>query len=212
MRTVIVYESMFGSTKKVAEAIAEGLADCAEVSVVPVTSADAHILDGADLVVVGGPTHTHGMSRPSTRKMAGKLARKRKPGSEVELVPGAVSGPGVREWLASPGRLEVAGAAFDTRPQGLPAFTGRASKSIRRLLAHHGARIAAPPASFLVEGLTGALVEGELGRARAWGERLSGVTTSGASPGLLTPFAVKSATVREHRGAVSGLGDCSRRS
>jgi len=87
MRAVIVYESMFGSTKKVAEAIAEGLADCAEVSVVPVTSADAHILDGADLVVVGGPTHTHGMSRPGTRKMAGKLARK--PGSEVELAPGA---------------------------------------------------------------------------------------------------------------------------
>ena len=47
---------MFGSTKKVAEAIAGGLADCAEVSVVPVTSAGAHILDGADLVVAGGPT------------------------------------------------------------------------------------------------------------------------------------------------------------
>jgi hypothetical protein len=93
--------------------------------VVPVTSAGAHILDGADLVVVGGPTHTHGMSRPGTRKMAGKHAGK--PGSEVELVPDAVSGPGVREWLASLGRLEVAGAAFDTRLQELPAFTGRAS-------------------------------------------------------------------------------------
>ena len=136
MRAVIVYESMFGSTKKVAEAIAGGLADCAEVSVVPVASAGAHILDGADLVVVGGPTHTHGMSRPGTRKTAGKRAGK--PGSEVELVPGAVSGPGVREWLASLGPLEVAGAAFDTRLQGLPAFTGRASKSIGRLLARHG--------------------------------------------------------------------------
>ena len=171
MRAVIVYESMFGSTKKVAEAIAEGLADGAEVSVVPVTSADAHILDGADLLVVGGPTHTHGMSKPSTRKMAGKRARK--PGSEAELVPGADSGPGVREWLASLGPLELAGAAFDTRLLGLPAFTGRASKSIRRLLAQHGARIAVPPESFLVEGLTGALAGGELGRARAWGERLT---------------------------------------
>ena len=86
-----------------------------------------------------------------------------KPGSEVELVPGAVSGPGVREWLASPGRLEVAGAAFDTRLQGLPAFTGRASKSIRRLLARHGARITASPESFLVQGLTGALAGGRTG-------------------------------------------------
>jgi len=142
-----------------------------EVSVVAVSSTDAHILDGADLVVAGGPTHTHGMSRPGTRKMAGKRAGK--PGSEAELVPGADSGPGVREWLASLGRLEVAGAAFDTRLQGLPGFTGRASKSIRRHLARHGARIAASPGSFLVEGLTGALVEGELERARAWGERLT---------------------------------------
>ena len=181
MRAVIVYESMFGSTKKVAEAIAGGLADYAEVSVVPVTSAGAHILDGADLVVVGGPTHTHGMSRPGARKMAGKRAGK--PGSEAELVPGAVSGPGVREWLASLGRLEVAGAAFDTRLQGLPPFTGRASKSIRRLLAHHGARIAASPESFLVKGMTGDLAEGELRRARAWGQRLSAVTASEASPG-----------------------------
>jgi Flavodoxin domain len=181
MRAVIVYESMFGSTKKVAEAIAEGLAGCAEVSVVPVKSAGVHILDGADLVLVGGPTHAHGMSRPGTRKMAGKLARK--PGSEAELVPGAVSGPGVREWLASLGRLEVVGAAFDTRLQGLPAFTGRASKSIRRLLARHGARIAASPESFLVKGLTGALAEGELARARAWVEGLSGVTASEAPPG-----------------------------
>jgi len=111
--------------------------------VVPVASAGAHILDGADLVVVGGPTHTHGMSRPGTRKMAGNRAGK--PGSGVELVPGAVSGPGVREWLASLGRH----------------------------LARHGARIAASPESFLVKGLTGALAEGELERARAWAQRLT---------------------------------------
>jgi hypothetical protein len=103
------------------------------------------------------------------------------------LASGADSGPGVREWLASLGRLEVAGAAFDTRLQGLTAFTGRASKSIRRLLARHGARIAASPESFLVEGLTGAVVGGELGRARAWGDRLSGVTAPGASPCAARP-------------------------
>ena len=59
----------------------------------------------------------------------------------------------------------------------------RASKSIGRHLARHGARIAASPESFLVEGLTGALVEGELGRARAWGQRLSAVTACEVSPG-----------------------------
>jgi hypothetical protein len=55
--------------------------------------------------------------------------------------------------------------------------------AVHQTVAHHGACIAASPESFLVEGLTGALVEGELGQARAWGERLSGVTASEASPG-----------------------------
>lgn len=70
MRAVIVYESMFGSTRYVAEAIAEGLADCAEVSVVPVAHANAEVLDGVDLLVVGAPTHLHGLPRPSSRRMA----------------------------------------------------------------------------------------------------------------------------------------------
>ena len=129
----------------------------------------------------GGRSHPHPRdvqaAYPEDGREAGEEA-----GSKVELLPGAVSGPGAREWLVSLGRLEVAGAAFDTRLQGLSAFTGRASKSIRRLLAHHGARIAASPESFLVQGLTGALAEGELRRARAWGQRLSAVTASEASP------------------------------
>ena len=212
MRAVIVYESMFGSTKKVAEAIAEGLADCAEVSVVPVTSADAHILDGADLVVVGGPTHTHGMSRPSTRKMAVKRARK--PGSEVELVPGADSGPGVREWLASLGQAGGAPAPLRYPVQGIPGVHWPGVEVHPPAPRPPRGAIAASPESFLVEGLTGALVGGELGgpapgRAPERSDCLRGVVE--APPGLLTPFAVNSATW-EHRRAVSGPGDCSRRS
>jgi hypothetical protein len=89
----------------------------------------------------------------------------------------------LRDWSVYGRRVQVAGAAFGTRLQGPPAFTGRASKSVRRLLAYHGARIAVSPESFLVEGMTGALAEGELERARAWGERLSAVTAFEASLG-----------------------------
>ena len=87
------------------------------VSVVPVTSADAHTLDGADLAVVGGPTHTHGDVQTENSGDGRDTGRKRE--SEVELVPGADSGQGVREWLASLGRLEIAGAAFDTATPGI---------------------------------------------------------------------------------------------
>jgi hypothetical protein len=170
MRAVIVYESMFGSTRAVAEAVAQGIAECADVSVLGVAEADPSVLDGADLLVVGAPTHVHGMSRPSTRKAAREQADK--PGSRVVLEPGADSGPGVREWLASLGRLHLAGAAFDTRLKGPAVITGRASKAIRRSLSHHGVQVVAHPESFRVD-TSGELLAGETARARAWGARLT---------------------------------------
>src|SRR6266480_4926455 len=67
MRVVIVYESMFGNTHLIADAIAEGLALGNEVTVVPVARAGRELLDGADLVVAGGPTHIHGAGRAPAR-------------------------------------------------------------------------------------------------------------------------------------------------
>jgi flavodoxin len=66
MRAVVVYESMYGNTHLVAGAIGAGLGTVFDVCVVPVSEASAAVLDGADLVVVGGPTHAHGMSRSLT--------------------------------------------------------------------------------------------------------------------------------------------------
>ena len=76
MRAVVVYESMYGNTHLVADAIGAGLSTVCDVSVVPVAQADPAVLAGADLVVIGGPTHAHGMSRPSTRKAAVEAAGK----------------------------------------------------------------------------------------------------------------------------------------
>jgi flavodoxin len=64
MKTVIVYESMYGNTRVIADAIAQGLGPECEAVVVPVSQARPQLLDGADLVVVGGPTHVHGSGRP----------------------------------------------------------------------------------------------------------------------------------------------------
>ena len=170
MRAVIVYESMFGSTRAVAEAVAQGLADCAEVSLVRATDAYPALLDAADLLVVGAPTHVHGMPRPSTRKGAGEQASK--PGGHLVLEPGADTGPGVREWLATLGRIDLAVAVFDTRLKGPTLITGRASKAMRRTLRGHGANVVARPESFLVD-TSGQLLPGETARARAWAEWLT---------------------------------------
>ena len=67
MRAVIVYESMYGNTHAVANSVAEGLRDEAcDVTVVPVGRATEELTGHCDLLVVGGPTHMHGLPRPST--------------------------------------------------------------------------------------------------------------------------------------------------
>jgi len=169
MRTVIVYESMFGNTRVIADAIARGLGPENEAVVVPVGEAHPELLDGAGLVVVGGPTHVHGMSRASTRKGAAQMARK--PGSQLTLDPGA-EGPGLREWLVGLGQVNAPAAAFDTRLEGLAALTGRASKGIARLLRQHGFTVAAKPESFLVA-KDDQLGAGEEDRASDWGRQLA---------------------------------------
>lgn len=68
MRALVVYESMYGNTHQVAYAVGAGLGTAFEVRIVPVSEASPAVLADADLVVVGGPTHLHSMSRASTRK------------------------------------------------------------------------------------------------------------------------------------------------
>ncbi len=172
MRAIVVYESMFGNTHAVADAIAAGIGP--DAVALPVAEATRDAVATADLLVVGAPTHVHGMSRPNTRKWAVDTARK--PGASVELDP-AATGPGVREWLGSIGTLRCSVAAFDTRLHRPGLLTGRAARGISRGLRGHGCAPIAPPESFFV-GADNRLEAGEADRARAWGGRL-GARASG---------------------------------
>lgn len=173
MRAVVVYESMYGNTHSIAQAIGDGLRGSADVVVVPVTEADEAIANGADLLVVGGPTHVHSMSRPKTRAAAVEAANK--PESRLTLEPG-VNGPGVREWLDRFGTLDTRAAAFDTRIDAPAAITGRASKAIARKLRKHGCSLVAEPESFLVTKDTH-LEPDEAAHAREWGASLGARVT-----------------------------------
>jgi Flavodoxin len=179
MRAVIVYESMYGNTHLIADAIGAGLRTAFDVAIVPVSQADPAVLAHADLVVVGGPTHIHGMSRNSTRKAAVEAASK--PISPLTVEPDAL-GPGLREWFGSLGRYPAKAAAFDTKLRGPAALTGRASKEVNRLLRAHGFDVATPPESFLVT-KQDRLAPHEVDRAREWGTKLAAGTASrGPSP------------------------------
>lgn len=69
MRAIVVYESIWGNTEKLARAIADELATRMPTEVISSDSAPDS-LDGFDLAVVGGPTHAFSMTRPATRRTA----------------------------------------------------------------------------------------------------------------------------------------------
>ena len=172
MKAVVVYESMYGNTHLIADAIGRGLSARSEVLVIPVTQAAPAVVEDADLVVVGGPTHVHGMSRPSTRKAAVEQAK------DNPIDP-AASGPGVREWLETVPATGASSAAFDTRAGVAPALvTGRASKGIAKQLHQHGFGQVVEPESFLVD-KDNHLQPGEEARAEKWGARVAAALTSG---------------------------------
>ena len=169
MRALVVYESMFGNTHVVADHIGEGLRSRCETTVLPVSEATPEQIAAADLLVVGGPTHVHGMTSTTSRRSAVEQAAK---DDDLELDPDA-EGPGLRDWFDElPKRDGRRAAAFDTRIDAAAALTGRASKGISRRLRSHGFELVATPQSFLVD-KHNHLLDGEAARATEWGTALA---------------------------------------
>jgi flavodoxin len=171
MRAVIVYESLFGNTRQVAEAIAKGILarhPGADVACVPVAAATAPLVQGADLLIVGGPTHMRGMSSGMTRKMG--VQGEQKKAADVHVEPG-FDGAGLRDWfhvLGKPSRPASA-AAFDTRA-GVP-MAGGAAPGIAKRLRRHGYHVLGTQ-GYIIEDTRGPLRAGETDRAREWGASL----------------------------------------
>jgi hypothetical protein len=163
----VVYESMFGNTRRIAEAIAEGLLREHEVVVFEVSDAPDVVPDEVALLVVGGPTHGFQLSSPRSREQAKAQAG----GSVIS------ERRGLREWIEV---VELRGrpslVCFDTKVGKPRWFWGSAAKRARRLLEHKGALVLRPPEHFYVHIKAARpselLYEGELDRAKAWGESL----------------------------------------
>ncbi len=164
MQALVVYESMFGNTEQIARAVGAGLATKLGTEVHEVGVAPRVLGESTELLIVGGPTHAFGMSREGTRETAARQAGDR-------LVS---QGVGVREWLDAfqfP-RWCVAGAAFDTRIDR-PRIPGAAARVIARRLRRAGVSPVLSTESFYVSATDGPLLDGELERARHWGEAIA---------------------------------------
>ena len=160
MRALVVHESMYGNTRRIAESIAAGIAETMPVDVIRTSERSPAVLSEYALVVLGGPTHAFGMSTPESRAEPAK----RHDAPPADTV-------GVREWLPNLHDFQGGVAVFDTR-MGPRVAPGAASRAMARALRRWGIRPLGRR-SFLVQHMEGPLKDGELALARTWGAELA---------------------------------------
>jgi hypothetical protein len=175
IRALVVYESMFGNTERIARAIRDGLRQSIPTETVPAYRAPTVISADVRLLVVGGPTHAFSMSRVSSRQEARN--------QHDVVMPVEV---GIREWLGAmetdtrtgiERRTPLEVATFDTRIAKVRRLPGSAARSAAKLLRRMGLRVQ-ESASFFVDETTGPISEIEIERARLWGTELGRLHTS----------------------------------
>jgi hypothetical protein len=160
LRGFVVYESMFGNTARIAQAVVDGLKGYLDVEQHSV--ADGQQPESPDLLVIGGPTHAFSLSRATTRQDA--------------VNQGANADPtiGLREWLEelSAGN-DTPFAAFDTRVDMVRRLPGSAAKAAAKMARRRGYQLITRPESFYVQDVPGPLLDGEVRRAEVWGAQLA---------------------------------------
>lgn len=141
MSALVLYDSKFGNTERIARAIGRVLEAEFTVQVQSIAEQPT-IPSDLDLLAVGGPTHAHGLSQPMHAFLEG--------------LPNNVLG-------------DIPVLAFDTRFRLHPLLSGRAAPKIARWLRRQGANLLVPPESFFVVRSEGHPLEpGEEERAAAW--------------------------------------------
>jgi flavodoxin len=157
VKSLVVYDSQFGNTRQLAEAIAVELQAVGTVEIENARIDDVIVPPDLTLLVVGGPTQVHNVSPPLRSQL---------------------------ESIATHQLDGVQAAAFDTRGRGPRFLTGAASVGITKRLKQKGAKLVVEAESFLVEGSEGPLVQGELERARTWAREVVAKVAPTTAPTL----------------------------
>jgi flavodoxin len=144
MKALVVYDSTWGNTEKIATAIAAGIGGTRAIRV---GSADVKEYEEIDLLVLGSPV-LGGRPTESMQK-------------HIKSIPQAVAK-----------KLSV--ATFDTRvSMKFAKIFGYAAVRMADQLKGEGSKLKSTPQGFIVKGRSGPLAEGELERATKWGEELA---------------------------------------
>jgi len=150
MNPLVVYYTRFGNTKKVAETIAEALAQAGAARTMPIDDLTAADLEGLDLVVAGSPTHYQNLPQ-AVRAALDTLPRRALRGKRVAAFDTSVEAWGPLMWMTAGRRL-------------LPRLRKLGGKPVARPETYLVVRGVAPDGGERQD----TLVEGELERARAW--------------------------------------------
>jgi flavodoxin len=156
MKSLVIYDSLYGNTEKIAQLMGEPLGILGEVAIKRVGDVKMEDLYGLDLLIIGSPTQQF----RATAAMKDFLKR-----------------------IPANGLKSVKVAAFDTRltqrnidgTPVLPFFVkifGYAADPIANGLKKKGGMLVVPPEGFYVEGMEGPLQAGELERAADWVRKL----------------------------------------
>jgi flavodoxin I len=154
MNALVVYDSVFGNTEKVAREIGRALEASGSVQTLRVTEANTDRLGGLDLLVVGSPTRgfrpTEGIISFLKAMPEGRLHGLKVAAFDTRIAPEDIKSPILR-FLVKVG--------------------GYAAPSIAKRLEQADGRLVVPPEGFAVTGTEGPMKQGELERAAEWGKR-----------------------------------------
>ena len=160
MKALILYDSVYGNTEKIALAIGNALGSQDDVHVVKVSDAKPDQFAGLDLLIVGAPTQRF----RTTAVMSDFL--KTIPANRIKDV--KVSAFDTRLSLDEINKTPI--LAFFVRMFGVNAY---AARPIANRLKKKGGKVVGSPEGFFVAGMEGPLVEGELERAVNWARQLT---------------------------------------
>ena len=155
MKSLLLYDSIYGNTEKIAQAIGDGLTD--EVKVVRVSAVNASELKTFDLLILGSPVHG-GRPTPALDAFLKEL-----PDHVLEGM-----------------RVATFDTRFESEDQGfglrvLMHVIRYAAERIAKEVTKKGGRLIAEPEGFIVENKEGPLKAGELERATAWAKAMNEV-------------------------------------
>ncbi len=160
MKALIVYDSFFGNTEKIAQAIARGLGAPEEVGLVRVGSLASQQLAGVPLLVVGSPTQGFRASEATVAFLNG-------------LPAGSLKGVRVAAFDTRMGFEDMGWGTAIIRFMFFIKVGKYAAPDIANALQKAGGELALPVEGFFVRGREGPLKDRELERAEEWGRKLS---------------------------------------